>query len=458
MLEKLCLEKYSNKSLRKIIAWSLPQVCQLYLRGQCNSNKCSYIHVCHREIQGLSCGCSLSHSLFRERRNLAVLSQYDIVPTNLTFACCSVLHLGEDPCSVYQNSSSHRASFVEGKTAISGPSAIGFGVQTLNWNTPTMIAAKGFIHVDKPEAPICLSFLVGTCKLGKRCSNHHCSLPYHWQYKVPINDVWNSFSDEDNVALERLYCDVNNTQMEFKPVETLDFSLTERVFASLVKGFTITIDLDYMLILLKPLKSRQFAIRGQLRRLCAVGDNVDPSYRMPMSWSWYWEENGEVWRSYDKDYSERELQGLIEKAYVDYLKQGKVKEEFKFETAKHKYKLVFSSIGMYQVNLETGTRRRVRRRPGKVISNEDMEDLKWMYGDSSHHEDLHRLLRAEKKHIPSHWCPMPPNLKYYRAWVDPSSVEFKDLEKLFKSTMNDEVLIAKIERVQNLFMMEKYCR
>lgn len=189
----------------------------------------SRIHVCHREIQGLSCGCSLSHSLFRERRNLAVLSQYDIVPTNLAFACCSVLHLGEDPCSVYQNSSSHRASFVEGKTAISGPSAIGFGVQTLNWNTPTMIAAKGFIHVDKPEAPICLSFLVGTCKLGKRCSNHHCSLPYHWQYKVPINDVWNSFSDEDNVALERLYCDVNNTQMEFKPVETLDFSLTESI-------------------------------------------------------------------------------------------------------------------------------------------------------------------------------------------------------------------------------------
>ena len=168
MLEKLCLEKYSNKSLRKIIAWSLPQVCQSYLRGQCNSNKCSYIHVCHREIQGLSCGCSLSHSLFRERRNLAVLSQYDIVPTNLAFACCSVLHLGEDPCSVYQNSSSHRASFVEGKTAISGPSAIGFGVQTLNWNTPTMIAAKGKVATESDVS----------CKVTKVLSN---SYPGEWQ-------------------------------------------------------------------------------------------------------------------------------------------------------------------------------------------------------------------------------------------------------------------------------------
>ena len=81
-----------------------------------------------------------------------------------------------------------------------------------------------------------------------------------------------------------------------------------------------------------------------------------------------------------------------------------------------------------------------------------------MYGDSSYHEEMHRLLRAEKKYIPSHWCPMPPNLKYYRACVDPTSAEFKDLEKRFKSTMNDEVLIAKIERVQNLFMMEKFCR
>ena len=81
-----------------------------------------------------------------------------------------------------------------------------------------------------------------------------------------------------------------------------------------------------------------------------------------------------------------------------------------------------------------------------------------MYGDPSYREEVHRLLRAEKRYIPSHWCPMPPNVKYYRACVDLSSVEFKDLEKLFKRTMNDYVQIVKIERVQNLFMMEKYCR
>ena len=168
MLEKLCLEKYSNKSLRKIVAWSLPQVCQWYLRGQCNSNKCSYIHVCHREIQRLSCGCSLSHSLFDDRHNLAVLNLYGIEPANVAFVRCSVLYLGEDLPSVNQNSSSHRVSFLEGKRAISGPPAIGFDIQTLNWNMSTMIAAKGKLATESDVS----------CKVTKVSSS---SYPGEWQ-------------------------------------------------------------------------------------------------------------------------------------------------------------------------------------------------------------------------------------------------------------------------------------
>ena len=168
MLEELCLEKYSNGSLRKIIAWSLPHLCQSYLRGQCNSNKCSYIHVCDKEIQGLYCDCSLSHSLFDDRHNLAVLNLYGIKPTNLDFVCCSVLYLGEDPCSVYENSTSHRASFLDGKTAISGMSAIGSAIQTLNWNRSIMIAAKGKLATESDVS----------CKVTKVPSS---SYPGEWQ-------------------------------------------------------------------------------------------------------------------------------------------------------------------------------------------------------------------------------------------------------------------------------------
>ena len=70
----------------------------------------------------------------------------------------------------------------------------------------------------------------------------------------------------------------------------------------------------------------------------------------------------------------------MEQAYLDYLKQGAERENtryFRFAVAERKYDLVFSRTEMHQINLRSGTKRRVRRRPGKVISNEDMEDLKW---------------------------------------------------------------------------------
>lgn len=81
------------------------------------------------------------------------------------------------------------------------------------------------------------------------------------------------------------------------------------------------------------------------------------------------------------------------------------------------------------------------------------------YEDSSYEQEGDRQLRAEKKNFPSHWTSMPPKSDYYRARIDRSSLEFKELESLFRMTMKDyEVRIGYIDRVQNLYMMEKYCR
>lgn len=73
----------------------------------------------------------------------------------------------------------------------------------------------------------------------------------------------------------------------------------------------------------------------------------------------------------------RNLENMIERAYLDKLEQGKPREKFKFITPQHEYKLFFYSTGMYQENLKTGTRRPVRRRPGEFVCSEDVEDLKW---------------------------------------------------------------------------------
>ena len=65
----------------------------------------------------------------------------------------------------------------------------------------------GKVHDSKPDAPICSEFILGKCKKGFKCPEHHCSLPFHWQYKLP-DDEWKSFNETDNEKLEKLYCDV----------------------------------------------------------------------------------------------------------------------------------------------------------------------------------------------------------------------------------------------------------
>ena len=92
-----------------------------------------------------------------------------------------------------------------------------------------LLASTGHIHEDKPDASICSQFLIGKCHKGVSCENHHCFLPYHWQYKGSIFDEWKSFSEEDNLTLEKLYCDVSlETQVNFKPARSLEVSRLER--------------------------------------------------------------------------------------------------------------------------------------------------------------------------------------------------------------------------------------
>lgn len=80
----------------------------------------------------------------------------------------------------------------------------------------------------------------------------------------------------------------------------------------------------------------------------------------------------------------RDLQNLIETAFLDKLQDVKQGRRFKLKisTPEHNYELFFGTSKMYQINTETNTKRAVKRRPGKVIANEDVEDLKW-YGWNS---------------------------------------------------------------------------
>ena len=91
--KQLGLDKHPIGTVKNIVSWSLPQVCQLYLRGECDSDKCFYLHVCSQAVQGSVCGCSLSHNL-TDSHNKRILKQFDLVPhpsMTTKFVCCNIL-------------------------------------------------------------------------------------------------------------------------------------------------------------------------------------------------------------------------------------------------------------------------------------------------------------------------------------------------------------------------------
>ena len=56
------------------------------------------------------------------------------------------------------------------------------------------------------------------------------------------------------------------------------------------------------------------------------------------------------------------------------------------------------------------------------------------------------------------WDPMPSTMQYKRFPLSGRSGEFKQVEKLFRESIEGRVVIIGIERVQNPFMWEKYQR
>ena len=91
--------KYSNGAMKKIVSWSLPQVCELYQRNECTWSQCPYIHVCAQFIEESShSNCVLSHDL-EDSHNFMILEKYDLVPSsqviNIDFVRSNVLILEE---------------------------------------------------------------------------------------------------------------------------------------------------------------------------------------------------------------------------------------------------------------------------------------------------------------------------------------------------------------------------
>ena len=91
-VRKLEMEKLPGGTLRSIVANSLPQVCYMYLKNNCQSSCCPYLHICPVAVQGNSCCCGLSHDL-TDDHNTGILKQYDLAPekTKFNIMQCNIL-------------------------------------------------------------------------------------------------------------------------------------------------------------------------------------------------------------------------------------------------------------------------------------------------------------------------------------------------------------------------------
>ncbi|XP_078378825.1 protein mono-ADP-ribosyltransferase PARP12-like [Oculina patagonica] len=194
---------------------------------------------------------------------------------------------------------------------------------------------------------------------------------------------------------------------------------------------------------------------GLLRRLSTQSYITRPCDPVCTKWKWYWKDNGNVWRLYDKDFLERDLQEQLEQAFLEMLEQGRARATCKFTVSENEFNLfLWSTREMYQVNVKTGTKRQVKRRPVKPLSSKKLGTR--VLGDPVVKRKTEES--CSKSFVSSPWSSMPPNAQYTSVRLDTSSAEFQDVEELFRKTMNHGAVIESIARVQNPLLWEKYCR
>ncbi|CAH3138366.1 unnamed protein product, partial [Pocillopora meandrina] len=123
----------------------------------------------------------------------------------------------------------------------------------------------------------------------------------------------------------------------------------------------VSIDVNSMTLSLKPTAGICAAGygSGKLRRFATPPCSTNPGHSLSTNWKWYWEDNGGVWCMYEKDHLGRNLQELIEQAFVKGLKRNETDYTFNFKVKAHEYYLVFhSEKGMHQINMQYGTKRK----------------------------------------------------------------------------------------------------
>lgn len=278
---------------------------------------------------------------------------------------------------------------------------------------------------------ICLYYLRKRCSFGQSCQNHHCDLPYQWQYRMMHDDVWQNCDLKSQKEIELSYSDPTVSE-HFLKIETL-------VRVQFDQCPMVGIDSDGQ--------------KYDVRRLSTPSSCEVEQQPLATVWIWYWKTQKDKW----EEYGNKNLTGYkasissedLELAYL-----SKPEGSLSFATQGHQYVLNFNK--MVQRNLEYTTERAVRRRPVFVSKDEFQKRIANFNNKVAPAKGLSEAGLHVHIDPPQLWD-IPRGMELIDHYLinkitknyPGTRKEYKDIEKLFCESMPSTVSIKSIERIEN---------
>ncbi|KAJ8389987.1 hypothetical protein AAFF_G00111480 [Aldrovandia affinis] len=381
-------------------SYLLPEICSHYNKGNGEHGSCRYksgcnsLHVCQHFLQDdckFGAACKRAHTF--DSNAMKILNGRGVSPENTR-----ILH------KIY------RSKFtIAGHT--DGPAGLCIGKKEQQSTGAAAAPPAAPVVKERRREPssssiseadsneICLFFILRHCSFKEKCIRVHYHLPYRWQKSD--GTAWKDLPDMEDV--EQAYCNPANNKS--KGISHVDF-LTMSSGAS------------------------------KVRRLSTASSvSKPPHFILATDWLWYWKSHQREWSEFGSEAVEK---ASITSKTLENIYLADTDSEITYSAGQQHYVVNFKD--MFQQNIKYKTKREVRRRPRFVSGQEVEEKLKSGSADAS---------STSTVCVPDHWDRRTlSDFTYELKCLSSTSVEFRQVEKLFRRTMSTSTVYS-IQRIQN---------
>lgn len=341
-------KNFTDEDIVTILKVSQPHVCIAWaLNLSCTDESCIDLHICPRYILG-RCndgpGCSLCHDRLSEHNKPIVCG----------------FGMSEMPYGLFRNQVFLTKELAWDRTEPAfrrTPSGTGWLKSNSSEGTQEnkgrfdrrLTETKAQINIDMDEAGdknLCDLQLIGKCR-RERCDNLHGdgALPYLWQ--IHLYGSWTTLGTGTSETVEKAFCknsdEIALTAKDIPIVGRLYFSQNSRIFF---------VDEHYP------------DIENQARRLSTMSYKEQPADgqdSFKTQWLWYWEDNKQ-WLLFEPDALQHTLEAKFAAKQSVYI----------YCREDNGFTYVINFKKMNQVNINTGNKRNIARRP-VFVSAEDVK-------------------------------------------------------------------------------------